>query len=487
MAGSLLLGLLAIIIGYVIYPFILSESSFQVSNLDKSIAVLPFTNMSNDPEQEYFSDGISEEILNSLTQMEGLKVAGRTSSFSFKGKDDDLRTIGEKLNVSMVLEGSVRKASNRVRITAQLINVEDGYHIWSEQYDKELEDIFSIQEEIAGNIVDMLKLTVLEIPEQPLPTENVEAWDLYLKARYFLSQDADGVEKAMEYFQKAIDLDPDFALAYAGKAHTFQNYGSYGILPSGEAFAKSRIPALKSISLDERKHYGHIIMAYVYLFHDWDWKAAKSEYDQAIELGLRHPDHFITWYDSFLYQDYEKAISNAKIILEWDPLSIEAHWHLGACYLLGSQFENAVKLFNSSLELNPNYSEGHRWLGLTYAYMGRFEEAIIPFRKALELTQGKGPANSELICVLVIAGKQDESARLLKELHTVDSIYHIDPLAFVGIYAQLGDLDEAFRWLEGGFRERSMGMTYLKIAPFIAPLRSDPRYEDMVRRMNFPE
>ena len=383
---------------------------------EKSIAVLPFLNLSNDTEQEYFSDGLSEEILNSLTQMQELKVAGRTSSFSFKGKGEDLRTIGNKLNVNLVLEGSVRKAGNRVRITVQLINVEDGYHIWSEQYDRELKDIFEIQEEIAVKIVENLKLTVLKTSTTSRPTENMEAYDLWLKANYFLDQDYEGTEKALEYFQKAIVADPKFALAYAGKAEAYLNYVFYGKMAPHEAKKLILEAVQKSFDMGLQDPMAHRTLAYVNLFLNWDWKAAKSEYETAIDLGLNDPDHFITFYYLFVDGDFEKSISVAQQLLQRDPLSIEAHWHVGFCYFYARHYDNAIKAFRATLELNSNYSEGHRWLGKAFTHTGHFEEALVSLNKALEITQGQGPAVRDLAELWGMMGKKRRDQNHIGEL-----------------------------------------------------------------------
>jgi len=481
-----IIGLVVLVAGYFTYQNVFL-SGLKIDDLDKSIAVLAFRNMSNDPSQEYFSDGISEEILNSLVQVEGLKVAGRTSSFSFKGKDTDIQSIGNKLGVSLVLEGSVRKSENRVRITAQLINVADGYHIWSEQYDREMKDIFAIQDEIATNIVNRLKLTLNKPKDSKEPTNNVDAYDLYLKGVYALSRDVEGTVDARNYFQKAIELDPEFALAYAGKGDAYLNFAAYGIIPGNEALMEARKAAIKSITLDSRQAYGHKVLAYVYMFYDWDWEAAKSEYEKALELGLNDPDHFITWYEAFLCENYDEAIRDSKKIIKRDPLCVEDQWHLGVCYLMAGQYENAINSFKHTIELDSNYSEGYRWLGKTYRVMGKYDEALFALGKALEMTQGKGPAYHETIIVLASSGRMEEANIMLDEMLKSESEQHIPPGALAGVYANLGQFDEAFELLEQCFKERSMTLVTIKVLSDFDIIRNDPRYENIVERMNFPE
>jgi len=463
---------LAIIIATIIATLIVIYLKFGTSiksssgNLEKSIAVLAFENMSGDPDQEYFSDGISEEILNSLTNIDGLKVAGRTSAFSFKRKNEDIRIIGEKLNVKMVLEGSVRKSGNRMRITAQLINVEDGFHIWSETYDREIEDIFAIQEDIANRIVEKLKLQVQESAKDAVRTHNIEAYDLLLKGIYFLNKDYEGTKKALEYFQKAVEFDPDYATAYALIGDTYTNYAAYGFMSNAEAYSHARTAAQKAISLNEHEPRAHKILAYVHLNYDWDWEAALSEYNKAIQYGLDAPNHFITFYDIFVVEDYEHAILVSEQILEKDPLQIEGHWHLGFCNLLAGRFEEALESFNNALELDPNYSEGHRWKGVTLAYMDRFEEAIQSVKKALEITHGQGPANIDLLMVKTLMGNNDEVLQILKEWEK--SGEHIDPMG-------------------PAYRERSLFIISLKAYKVWDNLREDPRFKEIYDRMNFPE
>jgi TolB-like protein/cytochrome c-type biogenesis protein CcmH/NrfG len=481
-----IIGLIALVAGYFIYENIsLSE---QISNdVNSSIAVLAFDNMSDDPNQEYFSDGISEEILNSLVKVEGLNVAGRTSSFSFKGKDKDIQTIGDKLGVGLVLEGSVRKSENRVRITTQLINASNGYHIWSEQYERELEDIFTIQEEIASSIVNKLKLTVLKTKSPKQPTNNLIAYDLYLKGLHSLSLDVEGFVEALNYFQKAIALDPKFALAYAGLGDAYVNASGYGLIPLDKAMVEARKAAKKSISLDSKQAYGHHVLASIYLFYDWDWEAAKLEYEKALDLGLANPDHFIIWYEALLYENFDDAISNAKIILERDPLSIDAHWFLGISYYLGRRYNEAIESFQDALRLNPDYSEAYRGIGTSYFQLKMYEESLRALEKALQLTQDQGPAVMDILAVLGASGQKEKLRGRLDELHEIRKQHTVPPIVFAIGYAYLGNMDEAFKWLEETYNERFFWLLSIKIAPDWDVFRNDPRFEEFIKRMNYPE
>ena len=481
-----LIGLIVLVAAYFIYQ---NSDLFEpkIDDLDKSIAVLAFENMSNDPNQEYFSDGISEEILNSLVKVKGLKVAGRTSSFSFKGKDMDIQTIGNELGVSLILDGSVRRSENSVRITVQLINATNGFHIWSEKYDQELKDIFSIQEEIAMNIMDMLKITVLRPKDKSQPTNSLQAYDYYLKGKYHINRDIDGIKKAMEYFQKAIDLDSEFALAYVGKGEAYINHSLSGIMPNSVAFMEARKAALKSIALDDKLPYGHIVLASVYLFYDWNWEAAKSEYLKAVELGHPDPANFITLYEALLYGNYDIAIRDAKKIVERNPLALFDHLHLGYCYLMDKQYDNALASFKYTLKLDSSYNVGHRMIGRTYRIMGRYDESLIELNKALEMTDAKGPTLYEIIITLARSGRMAEANLKLNELLKSPEGQYIDPGNLAGIYANLGRFDETFSLLETCFEERNEILIYLKILTRFDLIRDDPRYKKIIERMNFPE
>jgi TolB-like protein/class 3 adenylate cyclase/cytochrome c-type biogenesis protein CcmH/NrfG len=460
-------------------------SGSSSDNLEKSIAVLAFENMSNDPDQEYFSDGISEEILNALTHVEGLKVAGRTSAFAFKGQHEDVRTIGNKLDVKMVLEGSVRKAGTKVRITAQLVNVEDGFHIWSETYDREMEDIFAIQDEIATNIVEKLKLQVQKSAKGTEWTPDVDAYDLLLKGIYFLDKDYEGAKKAMEYFQKAVEVDPDYAEAYALIGEAYNNYAGFGLMPGAEAVSKARTAAQKAISLNEQEPMAHKVLAYIHLNYDWDWEAALSEYNKALQYGLGDPDHFITFYDIFINQDYEHAIHVSEQIIENDPFDMQNHWHLGVCNLYAGRFEEALTAFDNALELDPNYSEGQRWKGVTLIFMEKYEDAIYSLEKTLEITHGEGPANFELLVAKMLMSSKEEALQLLKDWES--SGVPIDPGGPAILYALLEMQDNAMAELEKCYQERSGIMLTLKFHSMWDPYRDDPRFIEIYDKMNFPE
>jgi len=468
-----------IIVFLIIYLNIDNNSSKSIEIEEKSIAVLAFENMSGDPDQEYFSDGISEEILNSLANIDELKVAGRTSAFSFKGKNEDIRTIGNKLNVKMVLEGSIRKAGNKVRITAQLINVEDGFHLWSETYDREMEDIFAIQDEIAAKIVDKLKLHVQVSSKNKVGTQNMEAYELLLKGNYFLKKSYEDTKNAMSYFQKAVELDPNYAEAYAFIGETYLHYAGYNLMPTTDAYGKARTAVRKALSINEYEPRAHKVLAYIHFFYDWDWEASSLEYTKAIQYGLPEQNDFIIFNYIFLNDDNDRAISISKQILETDPLHVESHWQLGLCYYFAQRFEESLISFNNALELDPNYSDGYHWKGLVLGYLGKYEEAIQSLNKSLEITKGEGLANIDLLAVKILMGDKEEA------LNKIKSSEFIDPMDAARLYTILEMPDEAIFWLQKGYRERSVMMVSIKHLWFWDPIRNDPRFIEIYNKMNF--
>ncbi|MCB9208377.1 MAG: hypothetical protein H6609_03280 [Ignavibacteriales bacterium] len=469
---------LIVVLVFVFWKFT-NGSSSKIDESEKSIAVLPFVNMSDDPQQEYFSDGISEEILNSLVKVTGLKVAGRTSSFSFKGKNEDIRSIGSKLNVKMVLEGSVRKAENQVRVTAQLINVEDGYHLWSETYDRELKHIISVQEEIANQIVEKLKLQVENKTVEIEKPSNMEAYELLLKGSYLFYRDFEDKKRAMEYFQKAVELDPEYAEAYAYIGESYLHFAGFNLMPTSDAYAKARSAAKKALSLNKFEARAHKVLAYIHLFFDWDWDATLVDYNNAIKYGMSDLNEFILYYEIFVNNNADRAIKVAKARIQNDPLSIEKYWQLGICNHFAERFEEAIKAYDDALELDPNYSSALQWKGAALGYMGEYDEAMSYLKKANEITKGEGLVYLDVLALKIQMGKKDEV------LPVLESGEYIDPMDPARLYLMLGMNDKALDWLEKGYNVRSVMMVTLKHLWVWDPLRNEPRFKEIYKKMNF--
>ena len=453
----------------------------------KSLAVLPFANLSADKENEYFSDGLAEEIINALTRLPGLRVIARTSSFSFRGKEVDVREIGAKLNVESILEGSVRKAGNRIRVTAQLVSAADGSHHWSERYDREMTDVFAIQDEICQAIVDKLRVEL--VAGRPLVkryTENVEAYNLYLKARNQLWKwTPEGFGKGREYYEQAIAVDPNYALAWFGLAEFYYLLGNFGFMPPKAANAHSSQAALKALELDDMLSEAHAMMG-VLRASEFDWKGAEGEFGRALKLDPKSEDVW-KWYDYYYLVPMRRlveAVAASRRAVDQDPLSPFLQWRLSWRYYLTRQWDRAIEQCRYILELDPNYYPGHLSLGVSYVHTGKPDDAIRAFESCAQLS-GRIP-----VCLGVLgwayawAGRIGQAQKLLEELQDLAKKAYVSAWSFGFIYAGLGEIDTCFDWFEKAVEERDPMIFHIHVDPTYDSLRSHPRYAALLRKMN---
>jgi adenylate cyclase len=371
-------------------PESLSESK-TVPTQDKSIAVLPFANMSSDPEQEYFSDGISEEIINMLAQVPGLRVAGRTSSFSFKGKNLDLRVIGEQLNVSHILEGSVRKSGNKLRITAQLINVKDGYHLYSEKFDRELKDVFEIQDEISLAILHAIKLKLFEGNREVVLkryTENAEAYQYYLQGRYHVNryQGTEAFLNGIKYYEEAIKLEPGYALAYAGMAYCYLELLLDDLMPREQCLTQLRRSVMKAMELDGSNAESIVALANFKIFVEWEFQGIDELYRKALSINPNSPDahRFYAFYLLFTGK-FELALHEAGVAIDLDPFSIAGNWEMAWVFIYSGQLDKGKEMGERLVRMEPSFFGGHLILAYMMVLKQRFDEAIVLADKAAEL------------------------------------------------------------------------------------------------------
>jgi adenylate cyclase len=460
--------------------------------LKKSIAVLPFVNMSNDTEQEYFSDGMAEEILNSLSHLKNLNVAGRTSSFQFKGKNIDLRELGQKLGVNTVLEGSVRKQGNRLRVTAQLINVEDGFHLWSEKYDREIDDIFAIQDEIALSITEKLKITLLETERAIItktPTENKEAYDLYLKGRFYWNRRGPGLKKGLEYFLQAAELDPEFSLAHAGIADTYALFAFYSILPPREVVPKARQAAERAIHLNPARVEPYSVLAFLTTFYDWNWAEAKKQFEKAIAINPGYaPAHY--WYSNYLSwveRDYFHSAQEAFKAIELEPLISHSHNTLSAVYVCAGKFEEARQASQTAMDLDANSFISYSCLSAALYGLGKYEEAIEAIKFALNISARHQYSLIELSWLYYTTDNISEAQIILDELIMRSKTEFISGLSLSVAAYSSKNYDKAFEFLEQAFEERTSFLTGIGVYPFFSFIKTDPRFQPFIKRMNFPE
>lgn len=460
---------------------------------EKSIAVLPFVNMSNDPEQEYFSDGMTEEILNSLAHVKDLRIAGRTSSFFFKGKNIDLRKIGQKLNVKTVLEGSIRKQGNKLRITAQLINVEDGFHIWSERYDREMDDIFAIQDEIAYSITEKLKITLLENEKAIInknPTENHEAYDLYLQGRFYFNKRGPGIIKGLEYFQQALEKDPAFGLAYTGMAEAYCILALYCVMPPHDALPKARQYAEKAIQLQSSYAEAYTSLAFINGFYDWNWAEAKKVFQQVFAINPNYaPAHY--WYGyylSFIERKDEEAIIVARKAAEiLEPLVPVSHHVLSVMYINAGRFEEGVKASKTAIELDANSYPGYRGLGLSLSGLNKYDEAIEALKTAVILSSRQVLPMVELCSVFSLSGEMNEIQKILDEVMLRTKTEYISALFLCCLSYYSKNHEKALEYLELAFEQRDTTLLGIRASPITHFIRTDPRFQSSMKKMNFPE
>ncbi len=454
---------------------------------DASVAVLPFLNLSADPENEFFSDGMTEEIINALTQIKKLHVAARTSSFSFKGKHVDLRVVGERLNVRTVLEGSVRRAANQVRITAQLVNVVDGYHLWSESYDREMKDIFQIQEEIARSIAERLKVTLDE--DRPLVragTDNLEAYQLYVKGRTLFFQRGQRLRRSLECFQRAVVVDPNYALAWAGLADAYNMIGFYGLAEPEACLPQARDAAQRSVTLDSSLAETHCALAHVYLYSHTDQSQAGSEFLRAMELNPRYLQARI-WYGLFYLQwaegRLEEGLQQTKLAAQSDPLSGYAHAMLAAAYVTAGKLEEAVQAVQAALRLDPEFFTA-RWLLHTIRHqLGEFEEAVAGGELTLAIS-GRHPwMMAELALTYCDWGRLADAEALYMELRWRAKREYVQLAVLAWAASAVNDREAAIRYAQEAHQRRDPIMISAKHMPEFARLRKDPQFDEIISVM----
>lgn len=460
-----------------------------------SIAVLPFVNMSRDQENEYFADGLSEELLSVLSKIRGLRVASRTSAFSFKGKDLDLPTAAQKLGVAHILEGSVRKSGKRVRITAQLVKVANETHLWSNTYDRELDDIFAVQDDIAQSVVQELRQHLLGAPADASAaaakviaevqaaskgrSDNAEAYQLYLQGQFFRTQlTQDSLVKAMSFYERALKLDPDYALAWAGLSRAASDLAGQNWMPRVEGYERARVAAEKAIDLEPTLPEAHTALGWVLWAFDWNWKAAEAVFQRALELapGSTLAINAMATLTGNL-GNLEEAVGLFRRAVGLDPLNVSLNRNLGLYSLALGAYEESTVALNHALQLSPHSGMTHAWRALVRIAQGQVREALADVaRETNEIFRLVGMvvahfANGDV-------GASDEALAQLIERHGADSPYQV-----AEVYAARGDADSAFQWLERTYADRDPGLSYMKMDPLLKGLRGDPRWLPLLAKM----
>ena len=475
------LGVLAAAPGLVWYFGIRGRAASAVST--SSIAVLPFANLSSDKENEYFSDGMTEEIINALANVEGVRVVARTSAFSFKGKNSNVRQIGEELNVATVLEGSVRRDGNQLRVAAQLISVADGYHLWSKTYDRELKNVFSVEDDLAHAIVQALRPRLVKSPALvQQATASTEAHDLYLKGRFFWNQRTkEGLAKATALFEQAIALDPGYALAHSGLADGYSLSAQYGGARAAEVLPKAKVHALKAVELDDGLAEAHASLGLIYQ-SNYDWNAAEREYKRAIELrpGYATAHHWNALYLSVMGR-LPEARAEAERARQLDPTSYIVINLVAGVFFYSREYDRAIEQFRKTLELNPSFDLARVLLAASYRKAGRFAEALAALD---EVTTGSSVVSGVRAEILAASGERAAAQRLLADVEKRFGTEPVPPSILAAAHLALGDKDAAFVWLGRGVDEHEQSVLTLKVNPQWDPVRTDPRFQALLRRMN---
>jgi serine/threonine protein kinase/Tfp pilus assembly protein PilF len=454
-----------------------------------SLAVLPFANANGDVSSDYLSDGITESLTNSLSQLPNLHVTARTIARRYKGKDSDPQKAGRELGVRAVLSGRVLQRGDTLTIQVDLVDAGSGAQLWGDHYNKKMADILTVQEEIAREISERLRLRLTGEQKRGLTkryTDNTEAYEAYLKGRYYFEHRNEKViETAMQYFEEAIEKDPTYALAYASVADSYVVMNSYGALPPKDAYPRARAAAAKALEIDANLADPHASLAFVEAFYDWNWADAEREFKRALELKPKYLATTHLWYGLFLsaVSRHEEAIAAMNRAAELDPLTPVIQWNLARILVGARRFDAAVEAGRRAVELGPNAGYGHGQLGLAYLAAGRTVEACSEFEKPPQLARDN-PTGLYFTSGLARCGKKSEALQILRELEEIARQRYVVPFFFAKLYESLGDRQNTFVWLERAYEDRSWDLAYVNVDPFWDDIRSDPRFIDLLRRMH---
>lgn len=455
---------------------------------ESAIVVLPFKNISADPENEHFCDGLSEELINGLTKNANLRVVAHSSAFVFKGRDTDVREIGQKLNVGSVLEGSVRKIGDWLRISVQLIDARNGYHVWSEQYDRKMEDVFVIQDEIAQSVLEKLKISGTREAHAELartPTTSMEAYGLYLKGRSFWHRRYKGfLQKAIECFEETIEKDPAYSLAYVGLADCYLSLGVWGMADPHVLLPKAKVMADRALQIDQELAEAHASRAVISLAYDWDWPAAERGLKRSLALN---PGCAMThlWYSHYLaiLGLLKEAVEEARQAQRLDPLSPVISTMAGYTLFLAGDCESALLEIRKTLDLDPYFGTAYLHLGIILAYQGNYSDAMEAYRKCLEMTGGLlRQAAGGLGYASALAGDLRKAKAILREFDEKQA--YIPPLARAVIYIGMRDDGNTYEWLNKAYEGRDFTLAWMKVLPIFNRLRSQPQFQKLLARMH---
>ncbi len=454
-----------------------------------SLAVLPFVNAGGSANTEYLPDGITDSLINSLSQLPNLKVMSRSSVFRYKGQELDARAVGTTLGVRAVLTGRVVQRGDDLFVSLELVDARDSSHLWGGQYSRKMADLVALQSEITQDVSRNLRARLSGADEQRLAknyTENSEAYQLYLKGRYFWNKKTPGGhQKGIEYFNQAIEKDPTYALAFVGLADAYLSLPNDSDAPPRETYPKAKAAATRALAVDGGLAEAHASLAWVKFKYEWDFPGAEEGLKRAISLNPNYHPEVYQRYARYLSSmgRHEEAIAEAKRARELDPLSLSLNNNVGQALLWARQYEGAIEEARKALEIDPNFWVAHLFLGKAYEQKGMYPEAVTALQKAKELSGGSSEATSMIGYVYAVSGRRDEALRVLNELRELSKQRYVSPSHIAMVYAGLGDKEQVYLWLEKAYEDRSQFMTNLKVEPKFDGLRSDPRFTDLMRRV----
>lgn len=458
-----------------------------------SLAILPFANQSGDPDLEYLSEGVTEALINNLSRLTKLRVMARSTVFRYQGRGfQDAQQIGLELGVRAVLIGRLLKRDDSLIVKLELVDSNDGSHLWGEQYTRELSDMLTLEREISAEISDHLRLKLNSAQKKSLTkgiTENSEAYQLYLKGRYHWNKRTEeGIRKSIEYFELAIALDPKFALAYAGLADAYNMMASYSTKPLATPFLRAKATALKALSLDGKLAEAHASLAALKLWREFDWEGAERSFRKAIQLNPGYSTAHL-WLALYLaaMEKMDEALSEIRLALDLDPLSRVINLNLARILHFARQFDDAIKQCRKTIEMFPDYLIAHRRLGMSYGEKNMFEEADAEFDKALALSHNDSETMSAKAYAYARAGRVGDARQILDRLKDYAKEAYVSPYSLARVHIGLDQFDEAFECLERTYQERHGILTYLKVEPVFDRLRSDPRYGELLRKMGLAQ
>jgi TolB-like protein/DNA-binding winged helix-turn-helix (wHTH) protein/Tfp pilus assembly protein PilF len=460
---------------------------------NKSLIVLPIENLSGDKDQEYFADGMTDDLIANLAKIRSLRVISRSTAMAYKGTRKPLSQIASELNVDAVFEGTVLRVGNRVRITAELVQVSTDRHLWAETYESQMGDILALQNRVSSAIVNEIRINLTPEDQERLarnPAVAPEGYENYLKGRYYWNKRSDeNLTRAIGYFEQATHQDPQYALAYAGLSDCYAIISAeiFGTMPAADAAPKAKAAALRALEIDPKLSEAETSLATVKFNYDWDWSAAAAGFAKSIQ---DNPSYATAYQRYSLYlmamgrpEDSVEQINKAR---ELDPLSISINFSLGWRFYMARQYDRAIEQLRNTLEMDPSYELPHLVLGLSYAQKGNFGLAIPELRKAVELSHGTPLMTSALANAYARSGNKAEAERLLADLITESKRQYVSPYYFAVVYVGLGKPEEAIDWLEKAFADRSNGLVFLKVEPELDDLRSNPRFVVLQQKLNFP-